>query len=452
MKQHCNAQSRIITIILALVLTLSVMSGCERDSTDPSIHTPTMTTPLVQYIPNTEHTNPTSMPTMPTEPQSPSLPVHTHTYFIVEEVASTCTEKGVTTFGCECGERYTETADTIAHTPGASSCTSAVECTFCGKVLEEAVGHQFVDTRVDATCTSAGSITSRCFVCGEEAVQGIPALGHNYGEWVITQPPSCTQNGKKERSCSRCGVKESKDTAKTDHKWSDWITVIEPTTESYGSEKRVCDLCQETEEQVLEKLPAPLYSPFDKALNVYIAENVPYYLFQTEEHWAAQITYYTTEKNDMIEAQIVAEFEKAFGYTPKAQVRITSVGKFYIDGIDGVKVHSYQIWDNSVPLIDNELMVVYDQICSDGISHWTGFCFLGATLDDYEDFAKTEEFAKLSTEMYARFEEATGQTLSYMRQHRDQYALGWISIAETCRTADGQIMSVLYVYCREIGE
>lgn len=447
MKQQCKSKCRIIAILLVV---LSILSGCELDGSNPSIHTPAVTMPLIQPVPNTEQTNPTSLPTVPPETNVPSLPAHTHTYFIVEEIASTCNEKGAITYGCECGAQYTETVDTIDHTPGTPSCTSAMKCTSCGEILKEAVGHQFVETCTDATCTTAGYITTRCSVCGEEAVQDIPALGHNYGEWVISQTASCTRNGKAERLCSRCGVKEIQDIAKTDHNWGDWVTVTEPTTESSGSKKRVCNLCQKTEEQVIEKLPVPLYSPFDGELNVYIAENVPYYLFKTEEHWAAQITYYTTEKNDMIETEIVAEFEKAFGYAPKAQVSVSTVGKFYIDGIDGVKVYEYKIWDNSVPLVDNELMVVYDQICSDGVSRWTGFCFLGSTLDDYEAFAQTEEFAKLSAEMYARFEEATGQTLSYMRQHRDQYALGWISIAGTCRTADGQIMSLLYVYCREI--
>ena len=446
MKQQSKSKCRIIAILLVI---LSILSGCEIDASNTNT-TPAMTTPLIQHVPNIEQTNPTSLPTVPPETSAPSLPAHTHTYSIIEEIAGTCTEMGVITYGCECGEQYTETVDIIDHTPDTPSCTSAMTCTSCGEILKEASGHQLDEIRTEVTCTTAGAIITRCAVCGEEAVQDIPALGHDYGDWTVSQNPSCTTNGKKERLCSRCGARETQGIAKTSHNWGDWVTVTEPTTESCGNAKRVCNLCQKTEEKVIEKLPAPLYSPFDGVLNVFIAENVPYYLFKTEEHWAAQITYYTTEKNDMIETEIVAEFEKAFGYTPKAQVRISTVGKFYIDGIDGVKVYSYQIWDNSVPLIDNELMVVYDQICSDGISHWTGFCFLGSTLDDYEAFAQTEEFAKLSAEMYARFEEATSQTLNYMRQHREQYAIGWISIAGTVRTVGGHIMSVIYVYCREI--
>ena len=280
MKQQCKSKCRIIAILLVV---LSILSGCELDSSNPSIHTPAVTMPLIQPVCNTEQTNPTFLPTVPPETNVPSLPAHKHTYFIVEEIASTCNEKGAITYGCECGVQYTQTVDTIDHTPDTPSCISAMKCTSCGEFLKEADGHQLVETRTDATCTTAGSIITRCSVCGEEAVQDIPALGHDYGDWTVSQNPSCTTNGKKERLCSRCGARETQGIAKTGHNWGDWVTVTEPTTESCGNAKRVCNLCQKTEEKVIEKLPAPLYSPFDGVLNVFIAENVPYYLFKTEE-------------------------------------------------------------------------------------------------------------------------------------------------------------------------
>ena len=76
--------------------------------------------------------------------------------------APTCTEKGYTTYTCDCGLFTTKSAETAAlgHTAGAeATCTAAQTCTVCGEQLVAAFGHAWVDATYEApkTCTTCGA-------------------------------------------------------------------------------------------------------------------------------------------------------------------------------------------------------------------------------------------------------------------------------------------------------
>jgi hypothetical protein len=62
----------------------------------------------------------------------------------------------------------------------------------------EALGHTWVDADCDTPKT--------CSVCS--ATEG-EALGHSYGEWVVTKEATATEAGSKERVCSACEEKET---------------------------------------------------------------------------------------------------------------------------------------------------------------------------------------------------------------------------------------------------
>ena len=82
---------------------------------------------------------------------------------------ATCTEDGVVTYACACGESYTEKID--------------------------ALGHNFGSFVTEATCTEAGVITYAC-ACGESYTEKIDALGHSFSDGA----------------CSVCGEAEPVDT------------------------------------------------------------------------------------------------------------------------------------------------------------------------------------------------------------------------------------------------
>ena len=86
-------------------------------------------------------------------------------YVQIERVEPSCYKKGYIKYRCDCGYEYTED---IA-----------------------ALGHNYVDTVEQPTCTSAGYKLKKCSNCGDSyTYESIAALGHNY------------KNGK----CTRCGA------------------------------------------------------------------------------------------------------------------------------------------------------------------------------------------------------------------------------------------------------
>ena len=125
---------------------------------------------------------------------------HVHAETVVEGVAPTCTETGLTegVLCGECGEVLVEqeTIPAVGHTPGAdATCTEPQNCTVCGEMMNAANGHI---PGAPANCTMAQT----CTVCHIELA---PALGHTE---VICPAvaPTCTATGLTEgKKCSECG-------------------------------------------------------------------------------------------------------------------------------------------------------------------------------------------------------------------------------------------------------
>ena len=120
---------------------------------------------------------------------------HTHSYTSKVTKAATCTEDGVRTYTCECGDSYTEVIKATGHKFGAWTTTTA------------------------ATCTEDGVQTRTCSVCGEKETRTIAATGHKYVETIVA--PTTTEQGYTLHKCSVCG-----------HEYKDNFTdpVKEPTT------------------------------------------------------------------------------------------------------------------------------------------------------------------------------------------------------------------------------
>ncbi|MCD8209869.1 MAG: hypothetical protein LUC31_03565 [Coprobacillus sp.] len=98
---------------------------------------------------------------------------------------------------------HTHTADTTWHYDETDSSLGHWHvCVDDGEKMDETVAsHTYVDTTVEATHTSDGSITHTC-ECGYSYVEVIPASGHSYTD-VYTEP-TCTQDGYTTYTCE-CG-------------------------------------------------------------------------------------------------------------------------------------------------------------------------------------------------------------------------------------------------------
>ena len=121
---------------------------------------------------------------------------HKHEYVSTVTTPATCTEPGVMTYICACGETYTD--------------------------VIPATGHKSVVLNsVEPTCTKTGLTEGeKCSVCGEilKAQKTLKALGHNWGEWSVTKAATCETAGTETRVCANdASHTETRTIAKIDH-------------------------------------------------------------------------------------------------------------------------------------------------------------------------------------------------------------------------------------------
>jgi hypothetical protein len=154
------------------------------------------------------------------EDQTP-VPVHEHQYSANLTTNPTCTEEGVMTYTCSCGDSYTEPYPKLEHQyekeiTREPSCAEEGEttytCTLCGDTYTEPIAkveHTPGAAQVtkEATCTDEGEKTVRCTVCGEEiSTETTPVKEHQAGESKVTVEPTLFKEGVSETYCKDCGA------------------------------------------------------------------------------------------------------------------------------------------------------------------------------------------------------------------------------------------------------
>ena len=66
--------------------------------------------------------------------------------------------------------------------------------------------HSYSKVITAPTCTDKGYTTYTC-ECGDSFVDNyVDAKGHTAGEWIVTKPATSTQSGTKTQSCTVCGT------------------------------------------------------------------------------------------------------------------------------------------------------------------------------------------------------------------------------------------------------
>ena len=175
------------------------------------------------------------------EPEEPKDPEeHEHIYQNSVTKQATCTEKGIRTYACSCGETYTEEIPALGHrevidaavapTETTEGKTQGSHCSVCGVILKKqevipATGgntkpeeptdpetHEHVYQKSmtqAANCTTPGIYTYTCN-CGKTYTEEIPALGHKYVERKV--PATMKQDGYVRQICSKCANVQNKKT------------------------------------------------------------------------------------------------------------------------------------------------------------------------------------------------------------------------------------------------
>ncbi len=223
-----------------------------------------------------------------------------HTYAKTSTVAATCKHSAYDVMKCSCGDTYNkyvggiaehELVWTVKNATSASSGSVTGKCKNCDYTFTKEVpfdGHNYdfdnqtinaatcnadgsvvigckdpgctekitiklnktevhnYTTKYNApSCAKAGSIVNTCSVCNTSTtVETIAALGHNYGEAVIT-PATCTTDGKMVYTCARCNDVKTVPILATGHK-KYVIDAIEATCNTKGrTEGKKCAVCGE---------------------------------------------------------------------------------------------------------------------------------------------------------------------------------------------------------------
>ncbi len=187
----------------------------------------------------------------------------------------TCTAQGKRVATCSrCSEEVSEAIEKLSHDENvtvkavAATCTKSgktegKKCSMCGKVIVEqetipALGHDMGDYKVteEPTCTAQGEETAKCSRCDKEETKSIPKLGHGYNDYEVTKEPTCTAMGEKTAFCSRCNQTVKEDVARLPHEET-VIAAVEPTCTKNGkTQGKKCGNCGRVleEQQTVEKL------------------------------------------------------------------------------------------------------------------------------------------------------------------------------------------------------
>ena len=181
-----------------------------------------------------------------------------------ETTAPTCEGEGVETRVCQRDANHTETrpVSALGHSWGDWAVTTAptcegegVETRVCQRDANHtetrpvtALGHDYVSTVTSPTCTERGFTTYNCSRCEASYIGDyVDALGHTPKDPVEENrnEPTCEQKGSYDSVvyCSVCEEelsRETKDIPALGHNWGDWVVTTAPTCEGEGVETRVC--------------------------------------------------------------------------------------------------------------------------------------------------------------------------------------------------------------------
>lgn len=149
------------------------------------------------------------------------VPEHKHEYTANLTTNPTCTEEGVMTYTCSCGDSYTEAYPKLEHqyegkVTREPNCAVEGEmtytCTLCGDSYTEpieVIAHTpgAAQTTVEPTCTKEGEKVIKCTVCGAViSTESIPMTEHEEGLTKITVPERLLKEGVKETHCRNCDI------------------------------------------------------------------------------------------------------------------------------------------------------------------------------------------------------------------------------------------------------
>lgn len=109
---------------------------------------------------------------------SQNTPPHEHSYTATVTTPATCTDTGVRTFTCTCGDSYTEEIPMLEH-------------------------NYTVEVTREPACEKEGEVTYTC-ACGDTYTEIVPKTGHKAGDWKFEKKAGRFTKGKMVQTCKIC--------------------------------------------------------------------------------------------------------------------------------------------------------------------------------------------------------------------------------------------------------
>jgi hypothetical protein len=195
----------------------------------------------------------------------------TFQYFLEgQSKPTTCAESGIAKYTCDACKVAVYKKEVGKHVVDYvvedATCTKAQKvtekCTVCKTVLAEtvvaeALGHDFVETLIEASCESAAGVAAKCSRCDEKKdfapfEEGhelyAPAKGHKWDEGKVVAP-TCKEGGYTLQTCANCKATQKVNKTEADkvngHKSVRVAVLKEATCKTNGIGKFACELCKE---------------------------------------------------------------------------------------------------------------------------------------------------------------------------------------------------------------
>lgn len=146
---------KLLCVLLVLVMILSLCAcGDAQDEKNPAGGETTSEQDQNETTAPVETTTPETTAPATTVPATTEPTVHEHNYTGKVTKEATCSEKGVKTFTCACGDSYTKDIKKLSHKYSEATCTAAKTCSVCGKTDGKPAAHTYVGGKC-TVCSAA---------------------------------------------------------------------------------------------------------------------------------------------------------------------------------------------------------------------------------------------------------------------------------------------------------
>ena len=294
-----------------------------------------------------------------------------------------CTDQGEESRVCaRCATVETRILEATGHEPAeaveenktAATCTEdggydkVVYCAKCGQELSRehvvipALGHDYSSVVQEPSCTEQGYTTYTCSRCGDSYQDDYQeALGHEFGEWIVTKAPGCTEDGEESRSCQRCGETETRVVEALGHNWDEGVVTIQPTMLQAGVRTFTCKRCGESYTEEIPKLDFLFEDVKDPSMDYF-----------TPVYWAynhtPQITKGTDDTHFSPENTVTRGQAVTFLWRAAGQPKATNKTNPFTDAKKGAFYYKAMLWavENGITKGTTETTFEPNKTCTRG--------------------------------------------------------------------------------------